>query len=138
MNIYDIIIIGGGISGLNCSLRLLKENYNILLLDERNYIGGRILTYYEKNYKYELGAGRFNNNHKNLLELIKDFNLTKIKINDKCDYIDKYKKIDYKIINLLMKKIIKKIKKIKNFIIISKQYTFKEMCLKYFSKNYVN
>jgi protoporphyrinogen oxidase len=68
---YDIIIIGGGISGLNCAYKL-SNNYNILLLDNRNYLGGRILTYKEDNYHYELGAGRFNNKHKKFIEINKN------------------------------------------------------------------
>ena len=51
----DYIIIGGGITGLY-ALDVLnqKNNYNILLCDERNYLGGRVVTHkqphYEKDY----------------------------------------------------------------------------------------
>ena len=106
MNTYDIIIIGGGIAGLNCAYKLSKSelNYKILLLDERKYLGGRILTYYDKDFHYELGAGRFNNKHKNLLKLIKYFNLTKIKINSKTDYIDNIFNLKINIFSSLLKK----------------------------------
>ena len=40
---FDVIIIGGGMAGLNAALKLSKKN-KILLLDNRNYLGGRIIT----------------------------------------------------------------------------------------------
>jgi len=102
-NNYDIIIIGGGISGLYTALKL-SEIFKVLLVDDRNYIGGRIVTFYDKinnkNIKYEIGAGRFNDRHKLLLKLIKEFKLTQIPLptsvnnqylqvsNDKLVYID--------------------------------------------------
>ena len=62
-------IIGGGITGLYCALKL-SEKHKIILFDDRNYIGGRIYT---KN-QLEMGAARFNNTHKNLLSLIQKYN----------------------------------------------------------------
>ena len=137
MNYYDIIIIGGGIAGLNCAYELSKKKkYKILLLDERKYLGGRILTFYEKDYHYELGAGRFNNKHKNLLDLITKFNLTKIEMDNKIDYIDKKFNLTKNIFFSVIKKIINKLKKINSNIL--KKYTFKELCYKYFNKKYIN
>ena len=66
--IYDIIVIGGGISGINSALKLSK-NKKVLLLDERSYWGGRIITKYQP--RYEIGAARFSNKHKLLNKLIK-------------------------------------------------------------------
>ena len=42
---FDIIIIGGGISGLHTYYKLIQQNkYNkILLLEKNDYFGGRIL-----------------------------------------------------------------------------------------------
>jgi hypothetical protein len=75
-------IIGGGISGLYCALELSKK-HKVVLFDERDYLGGRILT---KNH-LELGAARFNDTHILLLKLIKQFNLTPISIPQNQDYI---------------------------------------------------
>lgn len=83
---YDIIIIGGGIGGLNSALKLSKK-HKILLLDERNYWGGRIYT--KKTPHYEAGAGRFNNKHKLLNQLIKKYNLKSNVISSSHDYLDK-------------------------------------------------
>jgi monoamine oxidase len=80
--IYDIIIIGCGISGLNTAYQLLskKPYLKILLLEKNNYLGGRIKTFTKKinnhNYIWEEGAGRLNDNHKLFLKLIDDFGLT--------------------------------------------------------------
>lgn len=75
-------IIGGGISGLYCALEL-STKHEVILLDERDYLGGRILT---KNH-LELGAARFNDTHILLLKLIKRFHLTPISIPKNQDYI---------------------------------------------------
>jgi protoporphyrinogen oxidase len=136
MNNYDIIIIGGGISGLHTAYKLSNLNYKILLLDNRNYLGGRIFTYYEKNFNYELGAGRFNKNHKNLLKLLKKFNLTKIKISDNIDFRYKYKVFNNNIFYTYIKKILIKLNKINSNTL--KNYTFKEICYKYFDKKKIN
>lgn len=79
---YDIIVIGGGISGLNILYELAKQKTKkrVLLLEKNNYLGGRIKTFREqinkKNYQWEEGAGRFNKNHKLLINLIKELKLS--------------------------------------------------------------
>ncbi len=80
--IYDLIIIGGGIAGLNTIYKYL-ENYQtksktlpkILLLEAQPRIGGRVYTVKKNNQTYESGAGRFSKLHVNLFDLIKEFNL---------------------------------------------------------------
>ena len=62
--IYDTIIVGSGLAGLNSALKL--KNKNILLLEKNNRLGGRVATQYFKNYKFEAGCARYNENHKNL------------------------------------------------------------------------
>ena len=128
---YDYIIIGGGISGLYLCDQLTsiyKKDKKILLLDDRTYFGGRLITH--KNPQYEIGGARFNNNHKLLLNLIKKYNLTKIKISNKVDFIHKKNnQISYheninETFDIIMKKIIKESKKYsKNYLI---SLTFKQ------------
>ena len=123
--IYDIIIIGSGISGLNCAYQLLKNNsfLKILILEKNDYLGGRIKTHRFKinnhNYQFEEGAGRFNQNHKLLLNLLNELNLKKyiVEIGSKISFYPStpYEKkfIDespFKYINIVIKKS-KKIKK---------------------------
>ena len=78
----NIGIIGGGISGLYCALQL-STTHKITLLDERDYLGGRILT----KDNLELGAARFNDSHVLLLNLIKRYKLTIEPIPKNQDYI---------------------------------------------------
>lgn len=83
MTINDIIIIGSGISGMNTAYQLLKHNKNIkiLILEKNEYLGGRIKTEIhnvnDHIYKYEAGAGRFNEKHHLLLNLINELDLQK-------------------------------------------------------------
>ena len=45
---YDIIIIGGGISGLYNYTQLIDKNKKIILLERNNYYGGRIFQINDK------------------------------------------------------------------------------------------
>jgi len=85
----DIIIVGGGIAGLYCALNLSKQ-YKVVLFDERDYLGGRIITH--KNPQYEIGAARFNTGHKLLRKLIKKYNMPTYKLNKTLDFLDKKQK----------------------------------------------
>jgi len=78
---YDIVIIGGGIAGLNTYFQLLQKHKQekILLLERNNYFGGRILQIQENinntEYSFPAGAARFNKNHKEVIKLLKQFEL---------------------------------------------------------------
>mgnify|MGYP006087583405 CR=1 FL=1 len=78
---FDIIVIGGGISGLNTIYQLLKRNnkLKIGLFEKNDYLGGRIYTHKEDNFYLEAGAGRFNQNHILLNSLITELKLEKYK-----------------------------------------------------------
>ena len=109
---YDYIIIGGGITGLYTALKLSKK-YKVLILDERNYWGGRINT--KLRPQYEMGAARFNNNHKTLIKLINRYNLTPVLLSENIDFI--YKKKDLLFNSMFIKNIHIKIDKYFNNII---------------------
>ena len=72
---FEIVVIGGGISGLYLAYKL-QYNYKILLIEKSNYLGGRIHTYVcnveNKKCRYEAGAGRIASNHKLMLKLIEE------------------------------------------------------------------
>ena len=78
---YDIIIIGGGISGLYTYMRLIQNNPNlkITLMEKSNRLGGRIYQYEEELlseiYSFPAGAARFNTNHTQVIKLMKEFKL---------------------------------------------------------------
>ncbi len=137
--IYDLIIIGSGISGLYICYKLLKKNKSlkILILEKNNYYGGRIKTFEKKinnhKYKWEEGAGRFNDNHHLFLKLINDLNLNNeiIKISSKTTFIPSTK-YDKKFLDsspfLYINKVIDESKKISDQEL--QKYTFKEYAKK--------
>ena len=133
----DIIIIGAGISGLNCALKLSKNN-NILLLDNRSYLGGRIIT--NKKPVYEIGGARFNTSHKRLVKLIKKYDLPTYKLNKNIDFVDNKTKIIKKNVNndieTFFQEIIHKSRTMSKEKLIT--MTFKELCLLYKSRVDVN
>jgi len=134
---YDAIIIGGGIAGLNCALQLSKNN-NILLLDNRTYLGGRIRT--NKKPVYEIGGARFNDSHKRLIKLINNYALQTYKLNKNIDFADKKtKKIKHNVnndIESFFKEIIQKSQGLSKKKLMT--MTFKELCLLYKSTIIVN
>jgi monoamine oxidase len=76
---YDIIIVGGGISGLYCCYNILKKNHQlkVCIIEKSGRWGGRIYTKYKDNLSFESGAGRFHSSHINLMNLLNEFKLDK-------------------------------------------------------------
>jgi monoamine oxidase len=60
--VYDVIIVGSGLSGLQCGSSLLEKygvnKSNLLVLEAQDYVGGRVKqdTEFIKGVKLELGA----------------------------------------------------------------------------------
>ncbi len=84
-NIQDLIIIGGGISGLYTLYKIVKNKINcksITLYEKNDYFGGRIYSFFVKknnhNFKFEAGAARFcKEKHIFFYKLINDLKLNK-------------------------------------------------------------
>lgn len=55
---HDVIIVGAGIAGLSAALALERAGLNVIVLEARDRLGGRILTEWneELNFPIELGA----------------------------------------------------------------------------------
>ncbi|KAL4432016.1 hypothetical protein ABPG74_017752 [Tetrahymena malaccensis] len=75
----DYLILGGGLSGLYCAQRLIKEKgiKNLMILEAKNKIGGRIQTYkglLNNNYA-DLGAQWILPQHTRILDLAKNYKL---------------------------------------------------------------
>lgn len=79
MELYDTVIIGGGIAGLYSAYLLLKRNPNhkFVVLEREKYLGGRLLTYTDKYMTVEKGGARFSENHHLLLNLLEEVGLSK-------------------------------------------------------------
>ena len=71
---YDLIIIGGGISGLHTAYKL-QHLFKILILEKEPCLGGRIFTVDFHGHNIEAGAGRLNQNHKHFHNLIDDLDI---------------------------------------------------------------
>ena len=87
---YDIIIIGGGISGLFTAYKLSETNKNIILFESSNSLGGKIVTINKGNgISYEAGAARFHHSHGKILALIHELELQNdiIKLPKKINHI---------------------------------------------------
>jgi hypothetical protein len=77
--IYDVIILGGGISGLYTAYLLLERlpKCKILILEKESYLGGRIHTYRDKHMQVEAGAGRYSESHMLFRQLLDTLHLKK-------------------------------------------------------------
>ena len=78
-NNYDLVIIGGGISGLYTLYKLSKKfsHLKILLLESGQRYGGRIYSHKEtidkQEYVMDLGAGRLGYHQPLINKLISDY-----------------------------------------------------------------
>ena len=71
----NIIILGGGLSGLYLAYRLKKAGHTIKVLEANNRIGGRIYTKKIKNTKVELGATWLWQYNKELVKLCNELDI---------------------------------------------------------------
>lgn len=76
----DILIVGAGLAGLHCALRLSAKypKLRITVAEVYNYVGGRVVSYSPPGYNthWEIGAGRIHKSHHLTLEYIKHYGLT--------------------------------------------------------------
>lgn len=72
--IYDVVVIGSGLAGIYFAYKYLIECNNIkkyVIVDQNNYIGGRILSKKFNNTNVNLGAGIIEEKYQELIKLIK-------------------------------------------------------------------
>lgn len=74
-----IVIIGGGIAGLNCAYTLYKNGIEFTIYEADRRVGGRILTHYNDSLGLgifpEFGGDFIDSNHEDMFKLAKEFNL---------------------------------------------------------------
>ena len=51
-----IVIIGGGVAGLSAARQMDSFGFDVIVLEGRNRVGGRVTTYEHGRYKADLGA----------------------------------------------------------------------------------
>ncbi len=52
----EVIIIGAGMAGLACAVELIKNDYDVIVLEGRNRVGGRIWTDRTTGVPLDIGA----------------------------------------------------------------------------------
>ncbi|XP_059163985.1 amine oxidase [flavin-containing] B-like [Physella acuta] len=84
----DVIIIGSGISGLTAARELQQHNVDVLLLEARDRVGGRMYTIQNQKAKYvDLGAAYIGATQRRVWKLIKEFGLQTFPTNEKEDLL---------------------------------------------------
>lgn len=79
----DVLIVGGGLSGLHTAYELYKRNVNFILVEARDRLGGRILSHNGKSSGYDtnlpafdLGASWFWPGQSHIQTLLNDLGVT--------------------------------------------------------------
>ena len=88
----DYAIVGGGIAGLYVARELAKRNpkAKISVFEKYRVLGGRVLTFHDKNLQWEEGAGRIHESHTMTRELLKEYGLHEIPISDESAWVKTY------------------------------------------------
>ena len=107
MHIHDIVIIGGGISGLFLAYNLIQKGKHddILLVESSSELGGRIRTERMDGYPIEMGGARFSDKHVHLLSLLEELGLKDkmVQLPKEITYIHRDKKINYDLFKQFLK-----------------------------------
>jgi len=74
-NIPDVAIIGAGLSGLNAALILEEEGLDVIILEARNRVGGRILTLSEVDEMPESGGSEIGPRYARIVDLVQRYKL---------------------------------------------------------------
>ena len=53
-----IVVIGGGISGMAATCRLLDSGYRVLLIEKRPYLGGKAFSFVDRDTGQEVDNGQ--------------------------------------------------------------------------------
>ncbi|XP_048095168.1 LOW QUALITY PROTEIN: amine oxidase [flavin-containing] [Alosa alosa] len=83
-NRYDVIVIGGGISGLSAAKLLTEEGLSPVVLEARDRVGGRTFTERNKETKWvDLGGAYIGPTQNRILRLAKEYGIKTYKVNEK-------------------------------------------------------
>ncbi len=89
----DILIVGAGLAGLHCALRLKKAHpkLRITIAEAYTYIGGRVVSYHPpsplgRGIQWENGAGRIHQSHRLVKSYVKRYGLTPIPLSQTTEF----------------------------------------------------
>nr|XP_033806210.1 amine oxidase [flavin-containing] B-like [Geotrypetes seraphini] len=82
-NKCDVIVIGGGISGLSAAKLLVESGLSVIVLEARDRVGGRTFTARNKHVKYvDLGGAYVGPTQNRILRLAKELGVENYKVNE--------------------------------------------------------
>lgn len=95
---HDVVIIGGGLSGLSAAVELSKNKKKVLLLERRKFCGGRAYSFIDKNTSDYIDNGQHlmmgcYNATRGLLKIIGTEHLAYLQPSLNINFIDEDKKI---------------------------------------------
>jgi protoporphyrinogen oxidase len=78
---YDVLIVGAGLAGLHCALRIINKNpqLHVVIAEAYDYVGGRVESYTPPkfpNMQWESGAGRIHESHRMVKNYVTKYGLT--------------------------------------------------------------
>ncbi|XP_035250045.1 amine oxidase [flavin-containing]-like [Anguilla anguilla] len=83
-NKYDVIVIGGGISGLSAAKLLVESGLSPVVLEARDRVGGRTFTVRNKETQWvDLGGAYIGPTQNRILRLAREFGVRTYKVNEK-------------------------------------------------------
>ncbi len=72
----DVLIIGGGVTGLIAGIELVKNKKKVIILEKESEVGGQckteVLKVGEESYKFDYGGHRFITNNQTLLSFVEE------------------------------------------------------------------
>ncbi|XP_053562468.1 amine oxidase [flavin-containing] A [Bombina bombina] len=81
-NVYDVIVIGGGISGLSSAKLLAENGLNVVVLEAQDRVGGRTHTIRNKTVSYvDVGGSYVGPTQNHILRMAKELGVQTYKVN---------------------------------------------------------
>ena len=75
---FRVLVAGGGVAGLYAAARLARRGCAVRLVEQADYLGGRLFTVRHPagQWQYEAGGARFHDGHRRLRSLLRKLRLS--------------------------------------------------------------